>query len=147
MTTFGRKKKDIALALEFIEKGKCDGKDGYEIARQFNLIRDEFAKISPDKLVYDINNKDKKAPWTGKLSPVITSCANLYTTADGFDFFMNCYATNTCVELLALHTLRSVLLVLGSDVARYHRLALSIVLNAFEDDLHPVSFRFLCHST
>ena len=87
VTTFGRKKKDIALALEFIEKGKCDGKDGYEIARQFNLIRDEFAKISPDKLVYDINNKGKKAPWTGKLSPVITSCANLYTTADGFDLF------------------------------------------------------------
>lgn len=84
---FGNKKKKIELALMFMESGKCEGADGYTVARQFNMIRDEFSKVAPEKAVYDINDKRKKAPWTGKISPVITSCGNLYTTSDGDDLF------------------------------------------------------------
>ena len=75
----------ITSAIKFMEKGKCLGIDGYETARQFNLMRDAFAAIPPEKVVYDIYDKKKKAPWDGKISPVITSCANLFTTADGKD--------------------------------------------------------------
>ena len=81
--SFGFKKRNVSLALKFMETGKCDGKDGYEVARQFNLIRDEFAAVPPETAVYDIYDRKTKAPWDGKISPVITSCANLYTTADG----------------------------------------------------------------
>lgn len=87
LDTFGHKSKKVELALAFMESGMCDGSDGYEVARQFNIIRDEFSKIPPEKAIYDINDKKKKAPWAGKLSPVITSCGNLYTTADGDDLF------------------------------------------------------------
>lgn len=95
--SFGLKKRNVSLALKFMETGKCDGKDGYEVARQFNLIRDEFAAVPPEKAVYDIYDRKKKAPWDGKISPVITSCANLYTTADGKDLLYEvvsilCYA-------------------------------------------------------
>lgn len=31
---------------------------------------------------------EKTVPWKGKLSPVITACANLYTTADGKDLLL-----------------------------------------------------------
>ena len=82
---FGIGKHKIAKALKFMVEGSCLGKNGYEVARQFNLIRDRFAGIDPDKAVYDIKDKKKPAPWKGKISPVITSCANLYTTADGKD--------------------------------------------------------------
>ena len=82
---FGLGKHKVSKALKFMKDGSCSGEEGYEIARQFNLIRDKFAGIDPDKAVYDIKDKKKTAPWKGKISPVITSCANLYTTADGKD--------------------------------------------------------------
>ena len=82
---FGLGKNKISRALKFMEEGICHGENGYETARQFNLIRDAFARISPDKAIYDIKDKKKKAPWHGNISPVITSCANLHTTADGKD--------------------------------------------------------------
>lgn len=93
----GRNKNKIYLAIRFMESGFCEGKDGYEIAREFNLIRDGLAAIAPEKAVYDLNDKKKKAPWVGKVSPIVTSCANLYTTADGKDLLYEvvsimCYA-------------------------------------------------------
>ena len=68
-----------------------------ETARQFNLIRDELSKYAPEKAVYDLHDLKKMAPWAGNLNSVITSCANLYTTADGQDLLYEvvtilCYA-------------------------------------------------------
>ena len=85
VVAFRYKKRNIHKALAFMETGKCAAAEGYETARQFNLIRDEFAKIPPEKVVYDLNNRTKKAPWMNNLSPVITSFANLFTTAEGQD--------------------------------------------------------------
>ena len=90
-------KRKIPLAMEFLKTGKYEGKDGYEVARQFNLLRDEFSKVKPSEVVYDCNDLKKKAPWDGKVSPVVTSAANFYTTADGKDLLYEivsimCYA-------------------------------------------------------
>ena len=82
---FKYRNKLINKALTFMEKGECDWSNGYETARQFNLIRDEFAKIPPEKVVYDLNNRAINAPWLTDLSPVITSCANMFMTSDGQD--------------------------------------------------------------
>ncbi len=73
-------------AMAFFESGSCTGNEGYKVGRQINQIRDELSQIPPEKSVYDLDNPGLKAPWEGKISPVITSCANLYTTADGKDF-------------------------------------------------------------
>jgi len=50
------------------------------------------------------------------------------------------------VELLALKPFGGVLLVLGSDVPRHSGNAALLLLGALENDLHPVTFSFLCHS-
>lgn len=89
--------KHYTLALEFIKSGECKGSQGYEIAKQINYIRDELSKYSPDKAVYDIDTPGLEAPWKDNLSPVITSCANLFTTTDGHDLLFEivsllCYA-------------------------------------------------------
>lgn len=47
----------------------------------------------------------------------------------------------------ALETLGGVLLVLGGDVAGHSRNTARFLLSAFQDDLDPVSFCFLCHGT
>lgn len=94
---FGLFKRRIPLALQFFKTGSCDSKDAMETARQFNLMRDELSRYTPEKAVYDSRDLRKKAPWANNISSVITSCANLYTTTDGQDLLYEvvsilCYA-------------------------------------------------------
>ena len=53
---------------------------------------------------------------------------------------MNSHLLEHVVEFLQLNALRRVLAVFGGDVARGARLTRVLVLGAFEDYLHPVSF-------
>ena len=90
-------KRKVPLAIQFFKSGICETEDSMETARQFNLIRDELSRYTPDKSVYDFQDLKKKAPWNNNLSSVITSCANLYATADGQDLLYEvvsilCYA-------------------------------------------------------
>ena len=80
-------KRKVPLAIAFLETCSCSSENALECARQFNLIRDELSNYPPSKAVYDINDLTKKAPWENNLSPVVTSCANMFTTADGKDLF------------------------------------------------------------
>lgn len=78
-------KNQIPEIIHFFKTGKCSTESALETARQFNLLRDELSKYTPDKAVYNMNNLSEKPPWENDLSPVVTSCGNLYTTADGKD--------------------------------------------------------------
>lgn len=73
------------LALAFLKTGRCEADYAEETARQFNLLHDALACIKPEEAVYDMEDRNKLAPWEGNISKVVTSCANLYTTADGKD--------------------------------------------------------------
>ena len=81
------KKNAMSLALVFLKTGECKADNAEETARQVNLVRDALALIPPENAVFDLHDVKKPAPWAGKINPVITSCANLYTTADGQDLF------------------------------------------------------------
>ncbi len=78
-------KDQITKAMLFMDEKYCNYNDCLDVARQFNLIRDELSKYSPEEAVYDMNFIDKKAPWEGRLSPIITSCANMFSSSDGED--------------------------------------------------------------
>ena len=78
-------KKDIRLALDFLNTGKCSAMNAHETARQFNLIRDAFSQIDPSNAVYNKDKPSMVAPWINNLSGIVTSCGNLYTTSDGKD--------------------------------------------------------------
>lgn len=78
-------KKDVRLALDFLNTGKCSAKNAHETARQFNLIRDAFSQIAPSNAVYNKDKPTMAAPWSNNLSGIVTSCGNLYTTSDGKD--------------------------------------------------------------
>lgn len=73
------------LAIDFLKNGRCRSEKALDTAREINLLRDALSSVPPQDAVYDMNNPEKKAPWAGNISPVVTSCANLYTTADGKD--------------------------------------------------------------
>lgn len=75
----------VPLAIDFLDSGQCQSDAAQETARQINLIRDALSQVPPDEAVFDQSDLTRQAPWVGNLSPVITSCANLYTTSDGQD--------------------------------------------------------------
>lgn len=78
-------KEKVPLAFNFLECGKCNSIAAMETAKQFNLLRDELSKVAPQQAVYDFRDLSRRSPWDGRISPVITSCANFYITSDGKD--------------------------------------------------------------
>lgn len=90
-----RYEKQISLGEAFLQTGKCSHINALETARQINLIRDQLSRYSPDKAVWNMLDKSLTPPWKDNLSPVITSCANLYTTADGKDLLFELVAILT----------------------------------------------------
>ena len=78
-------KDDIALAISFLKNGTCTSKCCIETARELNIVRDRLSNIPVSELIYDYKNLKKKAPWINKINPIVTSCGNLFTTADGKD--------------------------------------------------------------
>ena len=70
-------------------------------------------------------------------------CHNLSSL---FDFTMNRHLVEVGIVFLPLKTLGSILFVLGGNVTRHSRYTALFLLGALQDDLHPVSFCFLCHN-
>ena len=80
-----KKQGDIALAISFLSNGSCEAKNCIECAREINLIRDRLSQFPPNKVVYSTNDRSYIPNWAKSISPVITSCANFFLTADGND--------------------------------------------------------------
>ena len=53
---------------------------------ELNCIKAELAKISKDKVIWDIEDLTKKAPWGDNISDSITDLGNYFVTSDGDDF-------------------------------------------------------------
>lgn len=70
-------------ARAFLKSGNCSAQEAHETARELNLIRDGLSQIKPSDVVYDMNDLGKLPPWGNNVSDIVTSCANLFTTADG----------------------------------------------------------------
>ena len=60
---------------------------------------------------------------------------------------MNSHLLEVWIVLPALETIWCVLLILSCYVARDSRYTAGFLLCALKDDLHPVSFCFLCHNS
>ena len=80
-------KKSVSLAMEFLKTGECPAENVAETKIQLMRLQNAFEELSPDKAVYDLHRPDVAPPWDGNIAPTVTSCANLYTTADGKDLF------------------------------------------------------------
>ncbi len=83
--TLLKKEGDITLALNFLLNGSCESGNCIECAREINLIRDRLSQFSPNKVVYVESDRSYIPDWAKMISPVITSCANFFLTAEGKD--------------------------------------------------------------
>ena len=101
-----KERQGIPLAIEFLRTGDCYVDHVKETCSQLKTVIDIFSKIPPEKAVYDYHRPNVAAPWKGNIAPTVTSCANLYTTADGKDLFTEVlklfdYAEKNRVSILA----------------------------------------------
>jgi len=53
---------------------------------ELNCIKIELGKISIDRVIWDIEDVAKKAPWGDNISDTITNLGNYFVTSDGDDF-------------------------------------------------------------
>ena len=92
------------VTLEFLKNGCCESHYAKDISEEIQYLRDRLATIPPNEAIYDINNPSVDAPWKNNISPDVTSCANLFTTADGKDLLTEmisilCFAGETKVDI------------------------------------------------
>ena len=73
----------MQFAMIFLASSTCNRDDAQITARQMELLKKRLARIPPTEVVYDMNDLRKKTPWGNFLSKSVTSCADLFTTADG----------------------------------------------------------------
>ena len=105
-TKLNSMKDSIPFALKFLENGTCEADDCLETARQLNLIRDKLSQLSTDEIVFDYKDPTNKKHKNINISPIVTSCGNFFTTADGKDliFELNsilCYAAYKKVPVIS----------------------------------------------
>lgn len=80
-------KKEIPLGMNFLKEGECPEENVKETKKQFKTIINEFTNIPPERAVYNWHKPEEPAPWNGNIAETVSSCADLYTTADGKNLF------------------------------------------------------------
>ena len=68
-------------------QGSLDSENVGKALIELNTIEEELGKISPDKVVWDIDDIKKQPPWGNNISKDITDLSNYFVTSDGEDFF------------------------------------------------------------
>lgn len=76
--------KTIPHALKFLQLGRCQTTPHLR-RREISTVRDALSQIRPEQAVYDKDDPSRVAPWSGNISGIVTSCGNLFLTADGKD--------------------------------------------------------------
>ncbi len=76
---------------------------------ELNCIKTELGKISKDRVIWDIEDLTKKAPWGDNVSNSITDLGNYFITSDRSDLITLC--SNALEKARKLHssiTLKSI---------------------------------------
>ena len=77
--------KTIPHALRFLQLGRCPSSTAFATARELNLVRDALSQIRPGTGGVRQGRSERVAPWSGNISGIVTSCGNMFLTADGKD--------------------------------------------------------------
>lgn len=54
---------------------------------ELKIIHNEFALLSPDNVIWDIEDLNKQPPWGKNISQDIKNLSNYFVTSDGEDLF------------------------------------------------------------
>ena len=67
---------------------------------ELNTIERELKDLSPDKVIWDMEDLEKQPPWGTNISNQITDLSNYFITSDGRDFLTIFHkALDTAIEI------------------------------------------------
>jgi hypothetical protein len=168
-TEKGKINKDDARNIYLEQENEEEINENNKGEKEKNILyyNKEFNKVKTNKILKKIKGKKKylikfnKAQNTKKISTQglndisqnASSINSKSLLAKGnsskslFNLTVEGYFLEVRVVLHTLQAVGGVLLVLGGDVTGHTGNTASLLLCALQDDLHPVSFLFLCHSS
>lgn len=73
------------VLLKNLYQGSIDSSFALDGIAELNVIKTELTDIPPEKVVWDIEDSSKIAPWGDHISPDINSLANYFVTSTGRD--------------------------------------------------------------
>lgn len=74
------------IIMNELYKGKLSKENIQKATEELEIIKSELQNYKPDKVVWDIEDLHKKAPWGDNISSDITNLSNYFVTSDGEDF-------------------------------------------------------------
>lgn len=57
------------------------------VLRELKMIKEEFKQLSPDRVIWDIENLSKIPPWGRNIANSIKNLSNYFVTSDGINLF------------------------------------------------------------
>lgn len=82
---FGADHAELQSAKDFLKTGECTANKAFDTARSMNHLRDSLSALKPSMIICDHTDLSKELPWKNAISPIVTSCGNCFTSADGED--------------------------------------------------------------
>jgi hypothetical protein len=71
------------ILLTVLYQGELGQKDATAALAEWGAIEAELAKLPPEKVIWDIDDRRKEPPWKNNISPDITNLANYFVTSTG----------------------------------------------------------------
>lgn len=73
------------LLLDSLYSGELQQKDAIEALNELKKVKMELATLSPKKVIWDIESREKDPPWGFNISADITDLSNYFVTSTGRD--------------------------------------------------------------
>lgn len=74
------------VIMNKLYQGKIERENTDKALEELSIIKKELQALSPEKIVWDIEDLSKQPPWGNDISKDITNLANYFVTSDGNEF-------------------------------------------------------------
>lgn len=74
------------VIMNELYQGNLSCKNAPAAKEELTQIQKELTMLSPDKVIWDIEDLSKQPPWGNNISKEISSLGNYFVTCDGRDF-------------------------------------------------------------
>ena len=88
------------IIMNELYQGKIEYKNINVALEELNMIKNELKSLSPQEVIWDIEDLSKQPPWGNNISKDITDLSNYFVTSDGNDFLtILCHALEKAQEV------------------------------------------------
>lgn len=88
------------VIMNELYQGKLSFENVPAAKEELTQIKKALTKLSPNKVIWDIEDLSKQPPWGDNISEEISSLGNYFITCDGRDFIEVFFMTlNTAIEI------------------------------------------------